>query len=568
MANIGDGCNINIQKLIATRMLVNANSGGGKSYALRKFLEESSGQVQQIILDLEGEFISLREKGEYLIIGNEGDIPISIRTAEILSRKLMETKMSAVIDLSELKKAERILFVKRFLENLMELPKSLYSPLIVVVDEAHLFCPEGKSGKAESTPAVIDLMTRGRKRGYCGVLATQRIAKLNKDAMAECNNYLIGRTGLDIDMKRAGDILGFTSKKQIAGLRMLRAGEFFVFGSAFEHDGIKEIKIGKVKTTHPDRTRGITLETTPPTSERIKKILATIGDLPKEAEEELRTTSEMKNKIRELKTKLTILEKSKPKPKIDEGTIQARLESQASQSYNLGLKEGAEKESQYQSQIRILEKKILDIGRILGQEVKPIKIPEIKMNIPQTKPLGVSPPAFNRSEQDNLGTVNGEDKTGDSYSKPLRAGAMKILGWLGGAYPNTLTKQRIATLSGFSVKGGTFNTYISELKRNNWVVGSDKLIATEEGLRNSNPKEIPSGEELLRLWKGRFRAGAGKILQLLFESYPNEVSKEDIGYSTGFEPTGGTFNTYISELKRNGLIEVNGRVRISDEFFE
>ena len=104
MINLGKDCNINIQKLIATRMLVNANSGGGKSYALRKFLEESSGQVQQIILDLEGEFISLREKGEYLIVGNEGDIPISIRTAEILSRKLMETKMSAVIDLSELKR--------------------------------------------------------------------------------------------------------------------------------------------------------------------------------------------------------------------------------------------------------------------------------------------------------------------------------------------------------------------------------------------------------------------------------------------------------------------------------
>ncbi len=37
----------------------------------------------------------------------------------------------------------------------------------------------------------------------------------------------------------------------------------------------------------------------------------------------------------------------------------------------------------------------------------------------QTKPLGVSPPVFDRSEQGNLGTVNGEDKTGDKHSPNL-----------------------------------------------------------------------------------------------------------------------------------------------------
>ena len=67
--------------------------------------------------------------------------------------------------------------------------------------------------------------------------------------------------------------------------------------------------------------------------------------------------------------------------------------------------------------------------------------------------------------------------------------------------------------------------------------------------------------------KGKFRAGVGKILQLLYESHPNSMSKEEIGYSTGFEPSGGTFNTYLSELRRNGLIEINGDVKISDEFF-
>ena len=256
MINLGKNCNLDIQKLIATRMLINANSGGGKSWAIRRFLEQSNGKVQQIILDLEGEFTSLREKYDYLLVGKDGEIPISIRTAELLAKKLLELNVSTIIDLSELRKPERITFVKRFLDSLMSLPSELFKPLIVVIDEAHVFAPESKSGKAESCGAVIDLMTRGRKRGYCGILCTQRISKLNKDAMAECNNYMIGRTGLDIDQKRVGNILGFSSKKDITALRDLKNGEFHVYGSAFEHNGIRQIIVGDVNTTHPDRKIG------------------------------------------------------------------------------------------------------------------------------------------------------------------------------------------------------------------------------------------------------------------------------------------------------------------------
>jgi DNA helicase HerA-like ATPase len=51
---------------------------------------------------------------------------------------------------------------------------------------------------------VIALMSQGRKRGYCGILATQRLSKLHKDAAAECNNVLIGRTWLDVDQNAPG----------------------------------------------------------------------------------------------------------------------------------------------------------------------------------------------------------------------------------------------------------------------------------------------------------------------------------------------------------------------------
>ncbi len=71
------------------------------------------------------------------------------------------------------------------------------------------------------------------------------------------------------------------------------------------------------------------------------------------------------------------------------------------------------------------------------------------------------------------------------------------------------------------------------------------------------------------MWASKFRAGAGKLLRAICDKYPDTISKEDLGYETEFEPSGGTFNTYLSELRRNGLIKIEGgQVIASSEFFE
>jgi len=207
--SLGTGHPIDVNKLVESRLLIQANSGAGKSWAIRRLLEQTYGRVPQIVLDVEGEFHTLREKFDYVLAGQKGgDCPADTKSAALLARRLLELNVSAIVDIYELG-VQRARFVRLFLESLVNAPKELWHPLIIVVDEAHMFCPE--AGQCESANAVIDLMTRGRKRGFCGVLATQRIAKLHKDAAAECNNKLIGRSALDIDMKRASAELGFTT---------------------------------------------------------------------------------------------------------------------------------------------------------------------------------------------------------------------------------------------------------------------------------------------------------------------------------------------------------------------
>ena len=278
---------IDLDTLLETRLLIQANSGGGKSWNIRKLLEDTHGKVQQIVLDIEGDFASLREKYDFILAGKGGDIEASPKTAALLAHKVLELNVSIIIDLYELKLAERIEFVAKFLESMIDAPKNLWHPVLVVIDESHIFCPQ--TGKCESSASVIDIATRGRKRGFCAVLATQRLSKLNKDVAAECLNKMIGRTGLDIDMRRASEELGL-SKSKMTSLRDLEPGQFYSFGPAFSKK-VELIKIGAVKTRHPKVGSRLGLYSPVPPTAKIRTILSKLAA----------PMLEKKSKIRKLK---------------------------------------------------------------------------------------------------------------------------------------------------------------------------------------------------------------------------------------------------------------------------
>jgi hypothetical protein len=165
---------VDLTTLLPTRLLLQAGSGGGKSWAIRVLAEQFFGKVQVIIVDPEGEFATLREKYPYVLVGKGGETPADPRSAALVAHRLLELQASAVCDLYDLKSHLRHSWVKTFLDALIEAPKELRTPCVVVVDEAHMFCPE--KGESEAYGSMVDLCTRGRKRGLCAVFATQRLA--------------------------------------------------------------------------------------------------------------------------------------------------------------------------------------------------------------------------------------------------------------------------------------------------------------------------------------------------------------------------------------------------------
>jgi len=270
---------IDLPTLIETRAIIQANSGGGKSWAIRRILEQSHGKVQQIVIDVEGSFRSLREKLDYLLLGaqtDEVDYPITPENAALLATTFLEARTSVIIDLYEFRPAVRQQIVRAFLDALINAPKDLWHDCLVVLDEAHVFCPEQKA--AEAKEAVEALCSRGRARGFCAILATQRISKLDKDAVAECNNKLIGRTSLDLDRKRSNAELELKAGSR--DLTSLAPGEFFVFGPAISHE-VQKVTIGPVLTTHP-KAGSRRLMSSPPPPESLRAVLEMLRALPAE----------------------------------------------------------------------------------------------------------------------------------------------------------------------------------------------------------------------------------------------------------------------------------------------
>ncbi|MDB5726428.1 MAG: ATPase, partial [Novosphingobium sp.] len=200
---------IDIEELLATRLLVQGNSGSGKSHLLRRLLEESAGIVQQIVIDPEGDFVTLAEPFGHIVI--DGAAYSGTELTRVAAR-VRKHRASVVLALDGLEIEAQMRCAAQFLSALFDAPREEWFPALVVVDEAQLFAPAAAGEVSDevrrlSLAAMTNLMCRGRKRGLAGVIATQRLAKLAKNVAAEASNFLMGRTFLDIDMARAADLL-------------------------------------------------------------------------------------------------------------------------------------------------------------------------------------------------------------------------------------------------------------------------------------------------------------------------------------------------------------------------
>lgn len=240
---------LDLGRLMATRLLIQAGSGGGKSWLLRRLIEQAFGKVRIIVFDPEGELVTLAESFDFTVCAPDSEVaPISPTNGAAVARALYLSRRSAIISLSEFDGLEEMQkFVADFCRELLRMPQEHWHHVLLCFEEGQLLAPQ--LDKAESKKPLIDLARRGRKRGMCPVFAAQRLSELSKGVAGMLENKLIGLTTLDLDIDRAAEMLGMRPPVARQVLRRLDGGHFIPFGPALGYD-LAETTVGPVITRH------------------------------------------------------------------------------------------------------------------------------------------------------------------------------------------------------------------------------------------------------------------------------------------------------------------------------
>lgn len=531
---INIGTEINLEDLLQSRLLIQANSGGGKSVLARTIVEACVDHVPFIMMDIEGEYYTLKEYyGDVLVIGGQhADIPISLKSAKLLPKEIIANQISVVLDLSDLQMSDRILYAKYFIESLMELGREYWKNYLIFIEEAHKLC--GEQDKQASAAAVKDLMSRGRKRGFCGVLITQRISKLHKDAAAECNNKFIGRTYLDIDLKRAYNELGFTTREEMLAIRDLKPGNFFAFGTSIKPHQVHSVTVNMPKTKIPKA--GVNMEIKPKAP-----------------------TAKIKALLEKLSAPAVEVKKEAPKPNFTGKTWEN--EYRAEKDRNAELTRELMAKDRY---ITVVKKKIEAVSGAVSALAE-TKVEEIVKATPNL--LRVKETA---TVQKNSEPVK-HHQAAQIHNTELGKCPLEIVKFLASFPDRSFTKSQIGISVLYSPNSGGFNNALSELNSKSLIVKEGTRIKASGNIQLVVGENFAPQTYSIRNYASKLAKCEREIYEVLLDLPNSEFTKEQLASHTpsGYSAGSGGFNNALSGLNTLDIIRrERGMIKLNPELIE
>ena len=126
---------LDVGKLLSTRLLIQAGSGGGKSWLLRRLLEQTHHMVQQIVFDPEGELVTLAERFDYTVCAPDSEFaPLRSGCGAATAQTIFRSGRSAILSLSEFELEEMHEFVADFCRELLRMPQDTWHHLLLAFD--------------------------------------------------------------------------------------------------------------------------------------------------------------------------------------------------------------------------------------------------------------------------------------------------------------------------------------------------------------------------------------------------------------------------------------------------
>ena len=185
------------------------------------------------------------------------DIPLDRDMGRTIAQAIVRENVSCVINTFGMPKVAQRHLIAEFAEELLNINNT---PRHVFIEEAHEFVPQHVFGGLGKTfNSVSNLVVMGRNRGIGVTLINQRAATINKDVLTQLDTLLAFQNVSPQDRKALKDWVEFHAaegdfEKFMASLPSLPKGEGWIWSPEFL--GIFErIKIRKRETFHPDREK-------------------------------------------------------------------------------------------------------------------------------------------------------------------------------------------------------------------------------------------------------------------------------------------------------------------------
>lgn len=501
----------------------------------------------------------------YIVGGERADFPLHRRDGKAWGEIVGTSSDSFVFDTSQMTVEDRSQWFTDFAETLLRKNKG---PLSFVLDEAHLFAPQGGSKSGGVAPRMLhatnNLLALGRSRGLRITMISQRPAKLHKDSLTQAHSLIAMMMTSPQDRNAVKDWIADqadseTGKDIIASLPTLAPGEGWLWAP-------RERVLDRIKFPRP---KTFDSSSAPDASDGDGPKLATLDPAAITAKLEKVAKETASNDPAKLRAEIAALRKelaAKPSAALPD---QEALAIARDDAYGKGRADGYN--DCYTAFARII-KYVVDRSRefpaILNdiardmieaedQRVKPSK----ESVSPAAKQTPVGAPVM-RSEKP-LSAASGSG----SLSKPEQKIVDAIQWWncLGVQGPS---HPQVAFVAGYSHRSGTWSTYLSRLRSAGMIEGRGDLVLTAAGLAASNyPSTPPSGDALRDTVLDKIDGPLRKILTPIMAAYPNARPHADVADEAGYSSKSGTWSTYLSKLRSLDLIEGRGDLKAQGWLF-
>ncbi len=560
--------------IVTQTIAILAKRRAGKSYTMRKLVEQLFEAAQQVILvDPKGDQWGIRSSVDgkkpgfpIVILGGEhGDAPLEVNAGEVVAKLVVEERVSILLDLSTFRKHEVATFMTAFLENLYRLKarEEYRTPVMLVVDEADAIAPQKpQKGEERMLGAAEDIVRRGGQRGIGCALITQRSAVLNKNVLTQAQMLIVLRTIAPQDLAAMKAWIDVHGSEEEGGMLMESLPSLPIGDAWFWSPGWPTAE-GIFIRSHVLPIETFDSGATPAPGEK-KIVPKNLADVDLDAlKKQMSATIEraknddpkiLKKKIAELEQQNTTLLKNPFQKDLTKEDVEPYLKElqKKHDAQMLALTD------EYLKQVNNWFKILKGIGESMEsyQTKKPKYFKKIQQVI---KPI--VPAMTPRIEAfASLVDSNTQDKTFGRCSKA-------IYSYLNSKGNDPMTYTQIAVAIGYSKNSGGFNNSLSELSATG-IIG--RGVGKAWLLKEVSDLQIVIDTSLEK-WSSKLGACSRAIWEyLLGGQLENEYQKDEIAQATNYSVSSGGFNNSLSELSALGLIErvPGGMVRINPEILD